>query len=439
MKKPIWPIRILLNTLSTVVYIVLLVAILLSALLLDLKLLCSEGNIQSVVSALLQGSGTTAESDEPMAAVPQNPYLVQVGDYSIPDGYIPDDISVDTLTDPSLLTDYIYDIFSGSLGTETDVTKEQVENFINESTVSDYVSEKAASYVQDALTGEENTTITVDEIMDLIEENEALLEEHFDITVTDEMKQQIQTEATRVVEEEDLNGTVRQTINDAMDQPIGDSGMTVRDVLDVINELTSARVIALMIGIDLVLMGLLLLLSYYRPYRGLRRGAAAFLTMGLFLSVIAFVLRSAPELIGKLIPDLASTSDLIRTVAAPIATVHYGTLILGVLLLVLSILWQILSGTNRFIKKLTGGKKQKEKKRKNKAIKAAKVAVPSKIEPAEKPVTAPVPVEDVAPAEEAVSVEDEEAAPAEEAVSIENEETAPAEDTTPAPAETPQV
>lgn len=329
MKKPVWPIRALLQILSFFVCIALILSLLGTALILDLKRITSTGGLQTIVSTLFSSS-----SDEPSAATAEDGYIVSVNDSVGIIGGV--DQSTDITINSSLLTDALYDILQESLG--TDITEEQLQGFLEESNVTDYATDKVASYLEDALTGEENTTITTDELMDLLAENEELLEKHFGVTIDDETREQIRAQVEQVVEQEDLNGQIRQQVNEVMEQPVA-GDYTVKDIMDMVYQITAMFAQAL--GLCLVLMAVLMLLNYYKLPKGQTWIGVAFLVAGLPLALAALVLQLAPDLLIQLSPDLSEFSNTIAQLANLIAPIHYATPIIGLVLIILSIVWRI--------------------------------------------------------------------------------------------------
>lgn len=329
-RKPLLPIRLLLQILSAIVGLALTISLLATAILLDVKLLTSAGGMQTIITAFISGSS----SSEPSTAVPGNGYIVSLGSSDNPFNDI--ELPADALTDTNILTDYVYDIIQNSTGEETNVTKEQVETFINESTIKDYTAEKAASYISDAINGEEKTNITV----------------------TDEMKTELQTQVTKAIEEDDLNGTIRQEINKVMDQPIEGTDYTVKDIMAAIGQITANNVIYSAIGLCLLLIALLMLLNYYKLPKGLSWASSSFISVGLMLSIPLLIIRSTPELLTQLIPEAAGLSQTVTDLTSIITPVHYGILIAGVAMLVLSIVWRILAKAHRVVKVVTGSGKK---------------------------------------------------------------------------------
>lgn len=436
-KKPFFLIRLLLQLVSLILCLLLTVSVLATALLLDFRTLTSSGGIEAVLSAFFSsGSSDPGPStDAPYSSNAEDGYLVRLNSSTnLPDNIqIPDNIELpnDALTDSNVLADYIVDILEASMGEDVQISQEQVQDFIDNSTIMDYTSEKMASYVQDALNGETNTVITADEIMQLLEDNQKLIEDTFQVEITEDIKQEIRTNVTKVIEEEDLNGTIRKEIDSVMQQPVA-GDYTIEDIVLLIGQITQTKVLLAAIGLCLLLIALLFLANYYNPGKALRWAATSFLTVGLPLAAGAYILQSTSllqQLFGSEIGKYISVLTNLGTVLAP---VHYGIAILGVLMLVGSIVWRILS-------KLLPKRRKKVKKQveepateamtplvldevspEAEADEAAKIQaepVPSEIEPLEIPVEVEPLSEEAPEAEIPEAVEaDQSPAPAEEEV-----------------------
>lgn len=332
--KPSFPIRILIQTLSVVLCLLLVLCLLCTAVVLDLKVLTSSGNLQTLFTAL---TTDTASQPSVQAPVAGSGYLVKLSSSSLSGDL---DIPGDALTDSGLLTDYIYDIIQGTVGEDSEVTYDQVQSFIDQSTIMDFASEKTSSYIQDALNGQSSTTITTDELMDLFEENQALMEEHFNITVDDEMKANLESQIQKVVEEDDLNGALRQQIDNAMSTPIAGTDLTAQQLLEAIGQLTQAKVIVAMIGLCLVLVIGLMALNLYNLPMGLSWSGIGCLGAGLLLSVPLMVLGSS-DMLSQSLPQTAAS--LVPVVISAISPVHYSIACLGLVMIVSSVVWRILA------------------------------------------------------------------------------------------------
>lgn len=344
-KKPHFMIRLLLQLVSFLLFIVLTVSLLATAVLLDLKALTSSGGVEAIINSFLgTGSSSASPTAEVPVQAPTNEYLVTLssfdGNYEIPDDI---EIPSDALTDSNILADFIIDIIQNSTDEDVNITHDQVQNFIDNSTVMDYTTDKVSGYVQDALNGTASTTITADEIMNLLEENQTLIEETFEITVTDEMKAEIRTNVTKAIEEEDLNGTIRQEIDNVMQQPIEGTDMTIQDIVELLGQITQTKVILAAAGLCLLLILLLFLANFYKLGKGLTWASFAFMIIGFPLAIVAYVMQNTVILQDLLGSDMNSYISLVSGLGDLLAPIHYGIAIAGVVMFVGSIVWRILA------------------------------------------------------------------------------------------------
>lgn len=369
-----FPLRLLMQFLSTVLCLILVAGSLVTVLLFDVKALTSAGGIETILTALTTAGSTDQPAPTQPEAAAHRPvmlstltlpegytmdengnvydadgnfvYSIGQSDSQRPDGVeIPDDLTIPTnaLTDPNALAEYIYQMAQKYMPDQFTATQEEVLEFLQDSTIMEYVSEKAASYVQDAINQEQTTTITTDEIMDLLEDNQPLIEEKFQLTVTDEVKENIRAEVDKAITEDDLNGTIQQTINEAMEQPLNGTGsLTLGKLAAWVGQLTQTKVLLAMVALCLVLVALLMAANFYYLPGGLGWAGTALLNSGVLLSLPLLVLRFFPSALtniapeaGQLLPTLAGAYDVL-------APYHYGLAIFGLLTLVASFVWRTL-------------------------------------------------------------------------------------------------
>ncbi len=385
-KKPLFLLRLPMQLISFLLCILLIVALLGTALLLDMRILTSTGGIKQILTELV----SSQQSTDPDPSVPSSPaaaapgygvvrlssikplsasnYTVdengdiwvagmKIGNIADPDIQeklnqigsgdisLPSDIIDPTNMESSTnaIVDYIYEFVSGTMGKDTAITKDQVQELVEESTVVDYLADKVSSYADDILKGTANTVITAKELMDLVEENEALIEKNLQVEITEEIKAEIEAQIVQAVEEEDLNGTIRNEINNAMEQPVpGMDGMTVSQLLEKVRLITETKVLLTAVGICVGLMAVILLLNYYKLPAGLRKCGICILIVGVILSLPLILLGTTSNILVSLLPELGSLIGTLSGAITVLAPVHYGTLAIGAVVLVLSILWRIL-------------------------------------------------------------------------------------------------
>ncbi len=241
-KKPHVAVRILLGLISFILCIALFCTAIASMLVVDLQLLTNKDNLQIFISQVLFGrdpkkspvilphavgvGAIRLDEAEPLDWTDYVPEGWQVGDplpegWTLPEGYtlpteaeeddenhviyIPD--ASDTSTS-SLVVEYIYGYLYELLGDELPVTKTEVEEYLHESSVPDFVSEKMASMASDIFTGESTTTITEEEILVLVVENKALVETILGETITDQGMEVIASNINDI----DLIGSVQNAV-----------------------------------------------------------------------------------------------------------------------------------------------------------------------------------------------------------------------------------
>ena len=305
---------------------------------------------------------------------------------------------------------------------------------MEESTIKEYIADKSSSIISDIVTGENTTTITGEEIKELLTENKELIEEHFDIVITEEEIEEVAqaVEELPVVQEIQKNGVAGflgggMTVPDGSYDESTDSTTPsnpmggINEILNTVRMIASDTVFYACIGACAILIALLFLLAWNKPYIALFYSGSTFFTTGLTFLVPTLIATTQPATwIGLFsnIPEIGAMIGAVsRVVLMLTGSVCYTVTGIGLALFVLGI---VVFSVMKKIKKA-------------KAAKAAAAPITETAPVAEE--TAPA--EEVAPVEEVVAEED---APAEEVVAEEDapaeevaaEEDAPAEETEPA-------
>lgn len=274
------------------------------------------------------------------------------------------------------LADAIYEIATSQSPEEVPFTKEDIEEFIEESTIPEFLSDKAAGLVSDALLGEETTSITIEEVMTVIEENKQLIEETFEFEIPQEAVDEIENTLTETFKEEDIATTIRTEINKGMgllespaplpgspeaDIPDSKPGATVdkgplanipdenfQSGLDLILALISGQVTALsvpqyitllrfvisapvligLIAACLLLIGLLFLTNWGRP-------GSAMIWAGVPV-FIAGGLTSLPAALGDLLASMLPIN--IAPIANLLLYISAGVSVFGLVLIIAGII-----------------------------------------------------------------------------------------------------
>ena len=356
-RKPPVPVRLLLQLISLALSLVLLATVLATAVVGDIRLLTTKDGIKKIVSSLF--SPQTTVVIRPVAGAAGAAPMAEEGGFGM---------------SSDMLADWILNNLGPQLGEDVEISKEEIENFLEESTFTDFVSDKVAGYVEDFITGEDTTSITTEEIKELIEENKPLLEETFQIEISEDVVENItqmveQIDVDTVVKEEALGAIGGVTIGGSGQskpgtstdpdtdvggsQDKGDSflpipdlseGMSINELLQTLRAYTSDTMVLALCGVCVVLMALICLCNYYSLPGGLGWCAFPCILLGIVLSAPVAVVQSAPETLMMLLGDAGMYMKTVIAAVGVIAPVHYGVLGLGLALMIASIVLRIVRG-----------------------------------------------------------------------------------------------
>lgn len=294
-------VRILLAFVSVLLCICLTVTLLAGALALDLNALLHADSLTQIVDEVLY--------------TPQ-PSHVRLSEES---------------ADPqSLITHLIHDAIQKQIdeGKEVDITHEEIDAFIAQASISEYLSDKTVSYLQDFIHGTENTTITTEEIESLINENKELIEETFHVTVDEELCDKI----TTYVEENDIDTLVHDEIfEEARNLPIAGDQFNLGHLMEIVSAASSYMVIVILGVFTLLLLVALFFTNRMRFGNTLLCAGIPALIVGLILGLPVLALQSVmPSLLASL---HGAVLEIVKVVFSTIAPIHFAFLVAGALVL----------------------------------------------------------------------------------------------------------
>ncbi len=305
--------RVLLAFISVLLSIVLFVSTVALILVTDIRVVTSKDGLKTIITQALFPS-MERPTYIPLAA--GTPDLGGLTDGTLQDG----------------LVDSIYELIQEQFGDELPLTKEDVEAVVSQSTLPEFLADKTAGIVSDIFNGELTTTITKEEVVNLIEENKELLEETLNVTISQEAVEAV----GNWVEENDVADTFLAEVAEitGMELPssggaVGDGGavtpgnsgtsskpqpeggqiigglltgdvdasqLQLAEILAIVRAISSDTVLLTLIGVCVLLLGLLLLTHWGRPFAALRTAGIPILVAGL--------LTSLPALLGGLLTDM---------------------------------------------------------------------------------------------------------------------------------------
>ncbi len=366
--KPPMGLRVVMQFASFLLAVVFFALAICGALLADMRELTSEGGIKKIVNALLMPTQSAPVSVRPVPVeaaklstrtdeatlpgditVDEDGNINIGGDVSVDLGEIPDDILTGGGSEGNVLNlvDWLYDQIDESTDKPLKYSRDEMREFVQESTVSDFLSEKLAGYTTDFINGTEDTEITVEEVMDLLEENEDLMESKLNMEMNREQWKQIEQTVDKIVTENNISTTIRDKVYTAVDNVLEDNsdlldGMDREDIQEALQLLTSDKLFYTCLGAAAVVLLLLCLLNYYNIPGGLTWAAMPTIFAGAILALPILLLTSATDLVVSMVPAIGGVVGVLASFVDVFAPVHYGVLLIGGGLLVLSIVWRII-------------------------------------------------------------------------------------------------
>lgn len=297
-KKPHGAVRFLLQVLSFVLFFALVCATVTAALVADLRQATSQDGIKQLVTCALEGDGETAPLKEELV-----------------------EILVESLIQEEIETGRI--------------DKEQVRQLVEEPTIMDFVIDKASGYVDDFISGENNTEITAEEIMKQLEENKELLEACLDREINESDMEAFATAAEEAGIE--LRQKIANTEGNGDDPQSGE----IHDIMEKLRQVISDQAMYSILGICLAIAVFLLLGNYYSIPGGLGWiSSAVILAGGLLSAPVYLVLNNREQALAMLELEKGAAAIFFGLVE-PLASIHYTVLGIGVAVAVASIAWRI--------------------------------------------------------------------------------------------------
>ena len=438
-------VRILFAFLSVILCFVLFATTLVTILVADLNTITSKDGLQKIITQTLFPKSAPARV---------NPLLAG-SSFSGLEGFDFSNLEIgsDGL-DTDVLADAIYDILAEQPDIEIDITRSDIHSLLEESTIPEFVSDKVSSIVNDAISGEITTTITKDDLLNLVEENIPIIEDTLGIEVETEVLDQVSEwiDESKVVEsvQEGLNTALGVTAPSEEESvapqkkpsnifdvvgPDFQFPSSISDFLALAGVVSSTSTLLICIGACLVIILLLLLTHWGRPFAAVRSAGIPIMLAGILMLVPSVLANVMPDMLLDLVSEFmpAGGSLIVRLVQNILAVTGTVCLIFALIGLVMTVAGGILNSIfkRRFkvraafatapaaapVACAAGGYEPSVAAA---AVAAAPaVAIPVEETPAEEAPTVEVPAEEI-PAEEAPAVEvPAEEIPAEEAPAAE--------------------
>lgn len=295
--KPSPPVRILLRIASVVLSLLLIGSLIATALVIDGQRLTNQDSVTEVVDSVLQDNSSKAAE-----------------------------------TTRENLVELVVEELKTRGGDKMTVTKEQVLEFLDNSDAGDFMSEKIAGFVTDFVNDTEETTLRKSEVIEMLEENEQATEEAFGVEMNGTLKQDV----TNFMERNDVEKIIRKKVFTKVKSMnlLGD--YDIGELLEDFREMTSVTTLIMLILLDILLIGLLWLTSWFRVGVTMKRVGVTMVVAGGLLSIPTVLLQLVPIGGGLM-------AGIIQTLVGVMAPVHYTLLGLGVVFIIGGIVVKILT------------------------------------------------------------------------------------------------
>ena len=160
--------------------------------------------------------------------------------------------------------------------------------------------------------------------------------------LTEEQRETLRKELVEAVDEQNLSGTIRDSVNEAMDDALQESlGMDVDTAREMIRQVTSNRTLLTLLGICLLLIALLCGLNFYNLGAGFTWSSAAGMLVGWVVCLPLWAMDAIWNVLVEMAPEMAGMVGSVEAFVAPIAPIHYGLFYGSVTVFILSVVWRI--------------------------------------------------------------------------------------------------
>lgn len=344
MKKMNLGIRFILGFVSVILCILLVFTTLAAAILGDLNAVFQKDNLQQLLKESLFTSATTRQ---PAPAISGN------GQYRPAVQRFPARLDDFTLTtgaggDNSAMVEWIYGTLTDQLGEENIPSLEEVQAFVDESTLGDFLTDKTASIISDVVTGSSNTTITTEEIQTLLEDNAQLVEDTFGFEMNEEIIEQVvevveQNEIVQAVQKEGVTKVVQNMVDrGVLNLPVeilpfapGSSDTNpVMEAIQTVQSIVSVSTLLIVIGICVVLIALQMVTNIKRIWIGINNTGISLTIAGSILMIPTCLLWFASGLLDQLLEGAGPVGNIVLYVLNSTAPIHVGVFAGGILLIV---------------------------------------------------------------------------------------------------------
>lgn len=347
--RPNFGIRLL----STLLCLILFLSLLAGILVADVRIATTKENTAKIIRESL----FTTHTILPPASRPGSPAghgTAVRSQAKLAASRLAEDDSTGILTEA--LVKLIYDSLNEQYG-GLPITLEEVEKFIDESTLKDDISNLSASLINDLVNGENTTVINEEVITNLVTENAGLIEAYFGFTVDEAAVSQMasaaaESEVIVQLQEEGINQVLLDSIagsggSDSIESDnISDTPAAVTEAANLLDSIRSAISLNAMLvcfGVAAVCIVLLCLLNRKWIWYALRRIGFTLIWASLPTLVPTIAVMTSDNMLRSLPDELAvvgTIATMILTMTAPVCIIAAAV---GVVLVIVGIVLNVMA------------------------------------------------------------------------------------------------
>lgn len=218
------------------------------------------------------------------------------------------------------VVDYAADFVDELVGEEINVRTQDIQEFLEESTLVPFVSEKLAAVADVVFTGEIESIITKDDALKLLEENSKLLEEY-----GVELNQEAREELVEMLEEE---GTFDMLSTEKLFPD-------AEPALEIVREVMSYKTLGSLALVILFLGLIIMLINWWDKSAALSYVGVTFIILGIIFTIPGIIAMAASDVILGLLAGMEYVGVIVSAVLKANLVVPVGVLVLGIVFVVI--------------------------------------------------------------------------------------------------------
>lgn len=266
------------------------------------------------------------------------------------------------------MVDWIYEALAEDFGDELQVDLETVKEFVERSTLDDFLVEKGAALINDVYTGENTVTLGADEIKEKIEENAALIEEYFGVPVDT----QVITDVTNTIEENEYVARIEEegivniimnpqgsTTPDGNENPNSVDTQQIQKTIETVRTVVAMQTVMMVAGAVLLLILLILLVNIKQIWVGLNKAGVTLMCGALPFVILTVAVWVMPAGWTEIFQIPAIIEVVVNQIMTLNAAICFGVFGFGLLMLLAGTI--VCCTANRKYQKAQEQKKLEEK------------------------------------------------------------------------------